>query len=279
MRRCEYFRTSALPSEWRRSSEPIDLLNIAPLTDRFCAGCCQRRTFSASAWPSYVTFVQPGLERLLRERARDFSNLEVRLSSEVVAVYNLGGLPAIDVKVAGADRLQSFRSRYVVGCDGAGSFLRKAMSINLEDLGFNEPWLVLDILLTDDAHLPETNIQFCDPARPATFVRGPGALRRWEFIILPGESPLEIARPERVRQLLRALATARAGKDLAGGVYRFDALVAENWRNGNGSFSGGCRPSDAAVPCSRAQSGHSGRGKPSLEIVGCPAGGPRSASR
>ena len=112
--------------------------------------------------------------------------------------------------------LHSLRCRYVVGCDGAGSFIRKAMSIKLEDLGFNEPWLVLDILLTDDVDLPETNIQFCDPARPATFVRGPGALRRWEFMILPGESPRRNCEARKCLAIVAALATARPRKDLAG---------------------------------------------------------------
>ena len=189
------------------------------------------------SWPSYVTFVQPEIERLLRERARCFPNLEAHFSSEVVAVSDLDGSPAIDVK-AGAKLLQSLRCRYVVGCDGAGSFLRKAMSTNLEDLGFNEPWLVLDILLTDGVNLPETNIQFCNPARPATFVRGPGALRRWEFMILPGESPREIVKPERVWQLLRPWLRPDQGKIWRAATYRFHALVAENWRNGNGFLAG-----------------------------------------
>src|SRR3546814_8830406 len=57
----------------------------------------------------------------------------------------------------------------------------------LEDLSFDEPWLVVDILVEDDSGLPETNVQNCDPARPSTYVRGPGRLRRWEFMVLPGE--------------------------------------------------------------------------------------------
>jgi 3-(3-hydroxy-phenyl)propionate hydroxylase len=214
------------PSEYRAADGSI-LRRLLPAPEPF-----------PLSWPSYVPIIQPELERLLRQRARDFYNLEVHLSSEVVAVSNLGGIPALDVKVAGAGPLQSLRSRYVVGCDGAGSFLRKAMSINLEDLGFNEPWLVLDILLTDGVNLPETNIQFCDPARPATFVRGPGALRRWEFMILPGESPREIATPERVWQLLRPWLRPDQGKIWRAATYRFHALVAENWRNGNGFLAG-----------------------------------------
>ena len=214
------------PSEYRAADGSI-LRRLLPAPEPF-----------PLSWPSYVTFVQPELERLLRERARDFLNLEVQLSSEVVAVSNLEGTPALDVKVAGAHPLQSLRCRYVVGCDGAGSFLRRVMSIDLEDLGFNEPWLVLDILLTDGVNLPETNVQFCDPARPATFVRGPGALRRWEFMILPGELPSEIARPERVWQLLRPWLRPDQGQIWRSAAYRFHALVAENWRNGNGFLAG-----------------------------------------
>src|SRR3546814_19960834 len=72
----------------------------------------------------------------------------------------------------------------------------------LEDLSFDEPWLVVDILVEDDSGLPETNVQNCDPARPSTYVRGPGRLRRWEFMVLPGEDPAEIAREENVWRLL-----------------------------------------------------------------------------
>ena len=190
------------------------------------------------SWPSYATFIQPELEHLLRERARDFPNLEMCFSSEVVAASDLLGSPALDVKESTVQSLHSLRCRYVIGCDGAGSFIRKVMSIGLEDLGFNEPWLVLDILLTDDVDLPETNIQFCDPVRPATYVRGPGALRRWEFMILPGELPDEIAKPERVWQLLRPWLRPDQGKIWRAATYRFHALVAANWRKGNGFLAG-----------------------------------------
>src|SRR3546814_2383295 len=63
---------------------------------------------------------------------------------------------------------------YVVGCDGAWSPVREAMGLKFEDLEFDEPWLVVDALVGDDVPLPATTVQYCDPARPATFVRGPG---------------------------------------------------------------------------------------------------------
>ena len=57
-------------------------------------------------------------------------------------------------------------------------------------------------------------------------------------MILPGESPREIATPERVWQLLRPWLRPDQGKIWRAPTYRFHALVAENWRNGNGFLAG-----------------------------------------
>jgi 3-(3-hydroxy-phenyl)propionate hydroxylase len=39
------------------------------------------------------------------------------------------------------------------------------------------------------AKLPRTSVQYCEPARPCTYVIGPGNHRRWEISLLPGEDP------------------------------------------------------------------------------------------
>ena len=85
----------------------------------------------------------------------------------------------------------------------------------MEDLDFDEPWLVVDMLLTAPFELPELNIQFCDPARPTTYVRGPGMLRRWEFMLLPGEEPSELVKSESIGAFA-PLVDAGSGEDLAG---------------------------------------------------------------
>lgn len=40
-------------------------------------------------------------------------------------------------------------ARWVIGCDGAASTVRQLLNIDLEDLEFNEPWLVVDVLLNE----------------------------------------------------------------------------------------------------------------------------------
>ena len=42
------------------------------------------------------------------------------------------------------------------------------------------------------ARLPETNVQYCEPQRPCTFVICPGNHRRWEIMLIDGE-PREVA--------------------------------------------------------------------------------------
>jgi 3-(3-hydroxy-phenyl)propionate hydroxylase len=41
----------------------------------------------------------------------------------------------------------SLRADNVVGCDGARSFIRDSINSDILDLGFHEPWLVIDLLM------------------------------------------------------------------------------------------------------------------------------------
>ena len=45
------------------------------------------------------------------------------------------------------------------GCDGARSLTRKTLGIELEDLEFDQPWLVVDTILKRDVELPDLAIQ------------------------------------------------------------------------------------------------------------------------
>jgi hypothetical protein len=126
-----------------------------------------------------------------------------------------------------------------VGCDGGNSFVRRSLGIRFEDLDFHEPWLVVDMIVEDEhAQLPQTNIQFCSPARPHTYVVGPGRLRRWEFMILPGENADEINRETRIWELLSPWLRPDQARLWRSATYTFHALVAERWRMGNVFLAG-----------------------------------------
>jgi 3-(3-hydroxy-phenyl)propionate hydroxylase len=182
--------------------------------------------------PSLV-FTQPPVERLLRERVAQLPGVTVALGTETTA------LAQDDVGVTLTQRdadgtVSTLRARWVVACDGGASTLRGMVGMELADLDFDEPWLVVDVRVNERglARLPRTSVQFCEPDRPSTMVIGPGNHRRWEISLKPGEDPRQAATPEGTWGLLRRWITPEDGELWRQSSYRFHALVARQWRAG-----------------------------------------------
>ncbi len=190
---------------------------------------------TASGWPSSNLFHQPGLEGALRTTVAALAGVEVRLGTEVTSVHDR----CDHVELAAGDRI--VRAAAVVGADGARSFVRRAVP-GLDghaDAGFEEPWLVVDLVLDDDAPaLPDHTVQICDPARPATLVPMPAPRHRVEVMLLEGEDPAAISEPAQVRQLLSPWFPAGGYTVERAAVYTFHGIVAHRWRQGRVLLAG-----------------------------------------
>lgn len=183
-------------------------------------------------WPANVTFLQPQLERMLQDKVESSAGVTVMRSTELVRMAQDDHGVVVGVIDRPSGQRQEFRGKYLVGCDGANSVVRKHMGSGLDDLGLDEWWVVIDALRTGDEDYGNKNVQYCDPARPGTYVVGPGTLRRWEFRILPDESPDDFRHPERAQALLESKVDTRGLKLWRSAVYRFQARVAQSWRDG-----------------------------------------------
>ena len=131
-------------------------------------------------WPPSMVFNQPAVDALLRQRAAALAD---------VAYSELEELEQSKKEVTLRLRDRTVTAKYVVGCDGAASTVRRALGIEYEDLGFDQQWLVVDLLVSERglAKLPKVSIQYCEPARPSTYLIGVGSHRRWELMLLPEE--------------------------------------------------------------------------------------------
>jgi 3-(3-hydroxy-phenyl)propionate hydroxylase len=184
-------------------------------------------------WNTSYRFHQPDLERILREAARDKPNIDVRLRAEVFAIDQDGDGADVRFEDLNTGELHHVRSRYVVGCDGARSLVRRLIGSPSVDLGFHERWLVVDALLKRDMpELGDYSVQFCDPARPATYVRGVGNRRRWEITLLADEGPARMTAPKEVWRLLGRFISPDDAELERAACYTFHSVIAEKWRDG-----------------------------------------------
>ncbi|MET0272867.1 MAG: bifunctional 3-(3-hydroxy-phenyl)propionate/3-hydroxycinnamic acid hydroxylase [Phenylobacterium sp.] len=216
--------TRPVPGYEFRTAQGEVLLRLASGGDRL----------APSGWASGYMFNQPGLEGLLRERLVGSPRVDVRLGAEFKALRTQP--EGVEATLGTPQGELLVEADYVVGCDGAWSPVREALGIALTDLQFDEPWLVIDALPRPGCKLPEINLQICDPARPTTCVlMGPGR-HRWEFMMLPGETPEQVLDEAFIRALLEPWDVDVEIERKA--VYRFHGLVAERWREGRVLIAG-----------------------------------------
>ena len=182
--------------------------------------------------PSMV-FTQPPVEEALRDHAVSYGSVEVSLGTELLDLEQSEAGVTLNLR-SDDGQTRTVTTDYVIACDGASSGVREQLGIVLEDLVFDEPWLVVDVLVNEEAlgKLPQSAAQYCDPARPTTFIIGPGNHRRWEIMLLPEEDPHEAQQPEEVWKLLSKWLTPDDATLWRAASYRFHALVAREWRLG-----------------------------------------------
>ncbi len=184
-------------------------------------------------WTPSMVFRQPPVEQILRERVAALPSVEVRLGVELVDLVQDAVGVSLSLR-ADDGSTQEARAQYVIGCDGASSSVRRLCGIELEDLGFDEPWLVVDLLANDQGleKLPKASAQFCEPARPVSYIIGTGAHRRFEIMLLPGEDPRAMEHEDQVWKLLERWITPQDAQLWRRASYRFHALLATQWRKG-----------------------------------------------
>lgn len=192
-----------------------------------------------SGWPDSTSFYQPGLEDRLAERGRALPGVQVHRGMEVTALVDHGDRVEVTAVDGEDGTTHTFTTSWLIGCDGANSFVRGWLGATVTDLGFSYDWLVCDVVLNEPQVFKPNNLQICDPSRPRTAVSAGPNHRRWEFMRVPGET-LEEFRTE--ASAWRLLGLFDINPDNARldryGVYTTQACYADTWRSGRVFLAG-----------------------------------------
>lgn len=202
---------------------------------------------SISDGPFGYLFNQPSLEAALDRKAKSLGNVQIHQGWEATALTQdasgcdmvLNRIIRQDGKFTLNDEQQSVRARYVIGADGANSFVRQSSGIEWQDLGFQEDWLVVDLQPKPGVKLDVPDIgQWCNPERPTTMVPGGPGYRRWEFMRLPHESIEDLQSIDKVWSLLSRWVTPDTADLVRHAVYQFRSRIAANWHRGRVMLAG-----------------------------------------
>ena len=194
-------------------------------------------------------FNQPDLERRLLTMARTLPNVHLHYGREAVAFEQddegvtlrfreiVQGPTVVEFLEGG--ETGEIRARYAIGSDGANSFIRNAVGLELTDLGFLFTWLIVDTIPQEYPHYFTAHFQVCDPKRPTTVVPGGPGRRRWEWMLLPGEDPATFGSTENVWRLLEPWGIRPDNAELErAAVTRFEAKYLETWHAGRAFIVG-----------------------------------------
>lgn len=186
-------------------------------------------------WPRRSSFIQPMTDEILYGGLERFDSVNVVFSSEVSTFVQDAEQVVLSVKTDG--REHSVRAKWLIGCDGGRSIVRKQLDIPFDGITDATRWVVIDIL-DDPVGLPDSYLH-CVPSRPFVSIALPHGMRRLEFMVLSDETEEELCSPAGVEQLLaRALPSPEKANVLRSRVYTHNARLALKFRQGRVFIAG-----------------------------------------
>lgn len=187
-------------------------------------------------WFRRNLFSQPLGEATLREGLARYPHVSMQLGVELISLSQDGsGVSAILRDAEG--REQAVRAQYLVGADGARSTVRELLKVPYEGRTHPHKWAVIECE-GDPLDAPYTALH-CDPSRPYVCLRLPYGLRRWEFMMFPGEDDDQILAPAKVRELLGVhVSNPESLNVIRARVYTHNSRVAKSFVAGRVCLAG-----------------------------------------
>jgi 2-polyprenyl-6-methoxyphenol hydroxylase-like FAD-dependent oxidoreductase len=201
-----------------------------------------RPELEVSGWPGFVMQYQPYLEdELVRvieasptaELNRGWEAIELDQHEDHVELKarEMRLTAAGDVAPTGATRIA--RGRFLVGADGANSFVRTSVGEPIEDLGFTTRWFHIDSKVNPTGRGKITRpAQYCEPWRPYMCMPMGKSHYRFEFMVMPDDDEAELLKAHTAWRFMEPWLKPGDVEIVRHVIYSVACQVAKNWRHG-----------------------------------------------
>ncbi|MCU1719830.1 bifunctional 3-(3-hydroxy-phenyl)propionate/3-hydroxycinnamic acid hydroxylase [Pseudomonas sp. 5P_5.1_Bac1] len=190
--------------------------DIQPLTEEF-------------GWSRRNAFIQPQVDAVLLNGLKRFGNVRILFSRDVTEFTQDDSGVSLRMEGPGAVQ-ETVRGDYLVACDGGNSYVRRTLGISFDGKTAPNQWIVVDIA-NDPLGTPNVYL-CCDPVRPYVSAALPHGVRRFEFMVMPGETEAELSKPENMRRLLaKVLPDPDRIELIRSRVYTHNARLAGQFRS------------------------------------------------
>jgi 3-(3-hydroxy-phenyl)propionate hydroxylase len=172
---------------------------------------------------------QPELENCLRETLATVENCDLHFSCEVTDLTENADHIAVTFTDPGG-KTHLVKAQYVVAADGGRSPTRESLGIQMLGSTYEQDWIVIDT--KNDPDQGDFSHFYCSNKRPHVSIPAPFGGRRYEFMLLPGETHEQVLDPDFVAKLLAPFRTIEDKDIIRSTIYTFHARMAERWRAG-----------------------------------------------
>ncbi|QXX86455.1 bifunctional 3-(3-hydroxy-phenyl)propionate/3-hydroxycinnamic acid hydroxylase [Acinetobacter lwoffii] len=173
-------------------------------------------------------FIQPQVDNVLLQGLKQYKNTQVLFSRQLTQFSQDADGVTLNLQNKEGDA-ETIRAQYLIACDGGNSYVRRNLGIAFEGETAPNQWIVID-LENDPLATPHIYL-CCDPVRPYVSAALPHGIRRFEFMVMPGETQEELSKPENIAKLLSKVLPSTEGIEvIRQRVYTHNARIADKFR-------------------------------------------------
>jgi 3-(3-hydroxy-phenyl)propionate hydroxylase len=195
---------------------------------------------SDQGWLADYQFHQPDFESQLRGGLASDPNVDLLFGWEVTNLQQTAKGVELTLRDRKTGDTRALRAAYAVGCDGAGSFVRRSMAPEVEDLKGTQRSLIIDIYPFEHPEdLPRTSgFIVCKQQLPLTYVPIFPPMLRFEFMLSSTDPAHELERPASIYELLSPWIRPGSYRIMRTDTYEWHARLVKGWRNGRVLLAG-----------------------------------------